>query len=47
MRPFVVQVQQRIKLCIKRDLTEHDIVMRIMRKENYLIGPSETSTLTP
>ena len=32
------QVQQRVKLCVKRDLTEHDIVSRIMRKENYLIG---------
>ena len=33
-----MQVQQRVKLCVKRDLTEHDVVSRIMRKENYLIG---------
>ena len=35
---YGTQVQQRVKLCVKRDLTEHDIVSRIMRKENYLIG---------
>uniref|UniRef100_A0A1D1YB28 Autophagy-related protein 9 n=1 Tax=Anthurium amnicola TaxID=1678845 RepID=A0A1D1YB28_9ARAE len=34
----VVQVQQSQKLCIVKDLSAHDIVMRIMRKENYLIG---------
>ena len=27
-----------MKLCVKRDLSEHDIVSRIMRKDNYLIG---------
>ena len=49
-------MQQRIKLCIQRDLTEHDVVMRIMRKENYLIGatpvrrtriPAAASRVTP
>ncbi|XP_002982911.2 autophagy-related protein 9 [Selaginella moellendorffii] len=36
--PVVLEriVQQR--LCIVRHLSAHDIVMRIMRKENYLIG---------
>ena len=34
-------MQQRVKLCVKRDLTEHDIVSRIMRKENYLIGAQQ------
>jgi len=38
------QVQQRVKLCVKRDLTEHDIVSRIMRKENYLIGAQQLDT---
>jgi Autophagy protein ATG9 len=33
-----LQVQRNLRLCIKRDLTEHDIVSRIMRKDNYLIG---------
>lgn len=33
-----MQVQERMKLCVKRDLSEHDIVSRIMRKDNYLIG---------
>ena len=31
-------MQRNLRLCIKRDLTEHDIVSRIMRKDNYLIG---------
>ncbi len=34
----LLQVQRHLRLCIKRDLTEHDIVSRIMRKDNYLIG---------
>mmetsp|Transcript_4303 Transcript_4303/g.12400 ORF Transcript_4303/g.12400 Transcript_4303/m.12400 type:complete len:983 (-) Transcript_4303:227-3175(-) len=34
----IVEVQQHMKLCVKRNLTEHDIVSRIMRKDNYLIG---------
>lgn len=33
-----MQVQNTTRLCIVRDLTEHDVVSRIMRKENYLIG---------
>jgi Autophagy protein ATG9 len=36
--PGALQVQRNLRLCIKRDLTEHDIVSRIMRKDNYLIG---------
>ena len=32
------QAQKTTRLCIVRDLTEHDIVSRIMRKDNYLIG---------
>lgn len=32
------QVQRTHRLCAARDLTEHDIVARIMRRENYLIG---------
>ena len=32
------QVQKQTRLCITRDLTEKDVVSRIMRKENYLIG---------
>ncbi|KAF8683522.1 hypothetical protein HU200_044435 [Digitaria exilis] len=34
----VVLLQKSQKLCVIRDLSEHDIIMRIMRKENYLIG---------
>ncbi|TKV97094.1 hypothetical protein SEVIR_9G473200v4 [Setaria viridis] len=34
----VVLLQKSQKLCVVRDLSEHDIIMRIMRKENYLIG---------
>jgi hypothetical protein len=33
-----LQVQSSTRLCIARDLTEHDVVSRIMRKENYLIA---------
>ena len=32
------QVQKQTRLHITRDLTEKDVVSRIMRKENYLIG---------
>ena len=31
-------MQNTTRLCIVRDLTQHDVVSRIMRKENYLIG---------
>lgn len=34
----VVFVQSTRKLCVVKDLSAHDIVMRLMRKENYLIG---------
>ncbi|EIE20298.1 APG9-domain-containing protein [Coccomyxa subellipsoidea C-169] len=34
----IVDVQKQTRLCITRDLTEKDVVSRIMRKENYLIG---------
>ncbi|XP_058770971.1 autophagy-related protein 9-like [Vicia villosa] len=33
-----VLVQSTRKLCVVKDLNAHDIVMRLMRKENYLIG---------
>jgi autophagy-related protein 9 len=34
----VVHLQATTRLCITKDLNEHDIVARIMRKENYLLG---------
>lgn len=34
----VVESQKRVRICLSRDLTEQDIVMCIMRKDNYLIG---------
>lgn len=34
----VIKLQQSQQLCVIRNLTAHDIVMRMMRKENYLIG---------
>lgn len=34
----LVEVQSRQRLCIVRQLSAHDIVSRIMRRENYLIG---------
>ncbi|EPS61983.1 hypothetical protein M569_12811, partial [Genlisea aurea] len=34
----VVQVQRRQQLCVVKDLSIHDVIMRLMRKENYLIG---------
>uniref|UniRef100_A0A1J3KAR0 Autophagy-related protein 9 n=1 Tax=Noccaea caerulescens TaxID=107243 RepID=A0A1J3KAR0_NOCCA len=34
----VVQLQSSQCLCVVKDLSAHDIVMRLMRKENYLIG---------
>ncbi|KAK9845371.1 hypothetical protein WJX81_004761 [Elliptochloris bilobata] len=34
----IVEAQKTTRLCIVRDLTEADVVARIMRKENYLIG---------
>lgn len=34
----VVKLQSSQRLCVVKDLSIHDIVMRLMRKENYLIG---------
>ncbi|KAL2323449.1 hypothetical protein Fmac_027828 [Flemingia macrophylla] len=34
----VVLLQSSQQLCVVKDLSAHDIVMRLMRKENYLIG---------
>lgn len=34
----VVQLQHSQQLCVVKNLSAHDVVMRIMRKENYLIG---------
>ncbi|KAG7989546.1 hypothetical protein I3843_03G245500 [Carya illinoinensis] len=34
----VVQLQSSQQLCVIKDLSAHDVVMRLMRKENYLIG---------
>lgn len=34
----VVHLQATTRLSIARDLSEHDIVARILRKENYLVG---------
>jgi hypothetical protein len=34
----VVRFQSRQRLCIVKELSAHDIVSRIMRKENYTIG---------
>ncbi|KAL4558687.1 hypothetical protein LXL04_036888 [Taraxacum kok-saghyz] len=34
----VVEIQESQQLCVVKDLSAHDIVMRLMRKENYLIG---------
>ncbi|XP_006661652.1 autophagy-related protein 9-like [Oryza brachyantha] len=34
----IVLLQNSQRLCVVKGLTEHDIIMRIMRKENYLIG---------
>ncbi|CAL0316833.1 unnamed protein product [Lupinus luteus] len=34
----VVQMQSSQQLCVVKDLSAHDMVLRLMRKENYLIG---------
>jgi autophagy-related protein 9 len=34
----IVKFQQQQRLCVIRDLSAHDVVMRIMRRENYFIG---------
>ncbi|GLJ42584.1 hypothetical protein SUGI_0882740 [Cryptomeria japonica] len=33
-----IQFQSIERLCVVKDLSAHDVVMRIMRKDNYLIG---------
>lgn len=42
----IVRSQDHVRLCISRDLSEQDIVMRIMRKDNYLIGMLNKGVLT-
>lgn len=34
----IVQLQNSQQLCVVKDLSIQDVVMRLMRKENYLIG---------
>ncbi|XVF71981.1 hypothetical protein PTKIN_Ptkin12aG0084200 [Pterospermum kingtungense] len=34
----VVRLQSSQQLCVVKDLSAHDVIMRLMRKENYLIG---------
>lgn len=34
----IVGLQSTERLCVVKDLSVHDVVMRLMRKENYLIG---------
>nr|XP_010918784.1 autophagy-related protein 9 isoform X1 [Elaeis guineensis] len=34
----LVQLQKSQQLCVVKDLSAHEVIMRIMRKENYLIG---------
>lgn len=34
----VVLMQSSRQLCVVKDLSAHEMVMRLMRKENYLIG---------
>ena len=34
----LVRLQRSVKLCLAGELSEHDIVMRIMRRDDYLIG---------
>ena len=42
----VVLAQQHTRLCVVKDLTEHDVVQRIMRKENFLIAMLNMGTLS-
>ncbi|XP_065868890.1 autophagy-related protein 9-like isoform X2 [Euphorbia lathyris] len=41
----VVQLQSSQQLCVVKDLSAHDVVMRLMRKENYLIGMLDKGVL--
>lgn len=34
----LVALQQSVRLSLRGEFTEHDIVMRIMRRDDYLIG---------
>ncbi|CAN6461544.1 unnamed protein product [Victoria cruziana] len=34
----IIQLQSSQPLCVVKDLSAHDVIMRIMRKENYLIA---------
>jgi hypothetical protein len=34
----LVHLQKSVKLSLRGELSEHDIVMRIMRRDDYLIG---------
>ncbi|MCO5567696.1 hypothetical protein L7F22_021390 [Adiantum nelumboides] len=34
----IVKFQEHQRLCVLRELSAHDVVMRIMRRDNYLIG---------
>lgn len=34
----IVAIQRNVRLSLRGDLSQHDIVMRIMRKDDYLIG---------
>lgn len=34
----IVNVQESQQLCVVKDLSCHEVIMRIMRKENYLTG---------
>ncbi|XP_068646935.1 autophagy-related protein 9-like [Aristolochia californica] len=42
----VVQVQSFHQLCVVKDLSAHDVIMRVMRKENYLIGMINKSVIS-
>lgn len=41
----IVAVQRSVRLSLRGDLSQHDIVMRIMRKDDYLIGAVNLFTL--
>lgn len=42
----IVHLQKSERLCVVKNLSAHDIVMRLMRKENYLIGMVNKGVLT-
>jgi autophagy-related protein 9 len=45
----LVAVQRSVRLSLRGDLSQHDIVMRIMRKDDYLMGvqPSPRCAAAP